>query len=64
MLARTLSVAKFELVFGRAELINELPALLEQVTDRDIAKAAAELRPDRRAVVELIAGGSARRERS
>ena len=59
VLARTLSVAKFELIFGRAELINELPALLAAVTDADIAAAARELRPDRRAVVELIAGGAA-----
>ncbi len=58
MLARTLTIAKFELIFGRAELVNELPALLAQVTDRDIAEGAAQLRPDRRAVVELIAGGA------
>jgi zinc protease len=53
-----LSVAKYELIFGRAELVNELPALLAAVTDDDIAAAARELRPDRRAVVELIAGGA------
>jgi zinc protease len=58
VLARTLSVAKYELIFGRAELVNELPALLAAVTDDDIAAAARELRPDRRAVVELIAGGA------
>ena len=58
VLARTLTIAKFELVFGRGELINELPALLAQVTEADIVNAAAQLRPDRRAVVELIAGGA------
>ena len=58
MLARTLSIAKFELMFGRAELVNELPALLAEISDGDIADAAKALRPDRRAVVELIAGAS------
>jgi predicted Zn-dependent peptidase len=58
VLARTLSIAKFELLFGRAELVNELPALLAEVGDGDIADAAKALRPDRRAVVELVAGAS------
>jgi zinc protease len=58
VLARTLSIAKFELLFGRAELVNELPALLAQISDGDIADAAKALPPDRRAVVELIAGAS------
>jgi zinc protease len=58
VLARTLSIAKFELIFGRAELLNDLPALLAEVTDADVAEAARRLRPDHRAVVELIAGGA------
>ena len=58
VLARTLSIARFELIFGRAELINELPAALAEVTDADIAAAARRLRPDQRAVVELIAGAA------
>ena len=58
VLARTLNFAKFELIFGRAELLNELPARLAAITEADIAAAAAELRPDNRAVVELIAGGA------
>jgi zinc protease len=58
VLARTLSIARFELIFGRAELINELPAALAEVTDADIAVAARRLRPDQRAVVELIAGAA------
>ena len=58
VLARTLAVAKFELIFGRAELVMELPSRLAAVTEADIAAAAAELRPDRRAVVELVAGGA------
>jgi zinc protease len=58
VLARTLSIARFELIFGRAELINELPAALAEVTDADLAAAARRLRPDQRAVVELIAGAA------
>jgi zinc protease len=58
VLARTLSIARFELIFGRAELINELPAALAEVTEADLAAAARRLRPDQRAVVELIAGAA------
>jgi predicted Zn-dependent peptidase len=58
VLARTLSIARFELIFDAAELINELPARLAEITEADVVAAAAELRPDRRAVVELIAGGA------
>ncbi len=59
VLGRTLAFAKFELVFGRAELVLELPTVLAAVTEQQIRAAAAQLRPDRRAVVELIAGGAA-----
>jgi predicted Zn-dependent peptidase len=58
VLSRALEFAKFELIFGRAELISELPARLAAVTDADVQAAAAALRPERRAVVELIAGGA------
>ncbi len=58
VLARTLAAARFELIFGRAELVNELPARLAEVTDADVAQAAAQMTPNRRAVVELIAGGA------
>lgn len=58
VLSRTLEFAKFELIFGRAELIAELPARLTAIIDADVQAAAAALRPDRRAVVELIAGGA------
>jgi hypothetical protein len=54
---RTLELAKFELVHGRAELIAELPGRLAAVGDDDLRAAAAALRPDRRAVLELVAGG-------
>ncbi|HET8583444.1 MAG TPA: pitrilysin family protein [Jatrophihabitans sp.] len=57
VLSRALEFAKFELLHGRAELIAELPARLAAITEADVRKAAGELRPERRAVLELIAGG-------
>ncbi len=57
-ISRTLEFAKFELVYGRAELIRELPQHLEAITEDAVRAAAAELRPDRRAVLELVAGGA------
>jgi predicted Zn-dependent peptidase len=59
VLSRTLEIAKFELVHGRAELITELPERLAAVTAADVQRAASTLRPDNRAVLELIAGGAA-----
>jgi predicted Zn-dependent peptidase len=56
---RTLELAKFELLHGRAELITELPARLAEVSEDAVRAAAAALQPDRRAVLELIAGGGA-----
>ncbi|SOD73182.1 predicted Zn-dependent peptidase [Jatrophihabitans sp. GAS493] len=58
VISRTLEFAKFELLFGRAELIAELPGRLAAITDADVQAAAAQLTPNRRAVVELIAGGA------
>ncbi len=58
VLNRTLELAKFELVHGRAELVNELPALIAAVGEQDVRAAAVALSPDRRAVLELVAGGA------
>ena len=58
MISRTLEFAKFELIHGRAELIAELPARLAAVTEDAVRSAAGGLRPDRRAVLELVAGGT------
>jgi predicted Zn-dependent peptidase len=57
VMSRTLELAKFELLHGRAELITELPDRLAAVTEDAIRAAAGALPPDRRAVLELIAGG-------
>lgn len=59
VLSRTLEFAKFELLHGRAELIADLPERLAAVSAADVRRAAAALRPDNRAVLELIAGGAA-----
>ena len=58
VLGRTLALATAELVHGRAELLMELPARLAAVTAAQVQEAAATLRPDRRAVLELVPGGS------
>ena len=58
VLARTLALAALEQQHGRAELLMELPGLIGAVTAEQVAAAAATLRPDRRAVVELVPGGA------
>jgi zinc protease len=56
VISRTLNFAKFELIYGRAELIAELPGRLAEVTEQAVRTAAGRLRPDGRAVLELVAG--------
>jgi predicted Zn-dependent peptidase len=58
VMSRTLAIAKFALVHGRAELVNEVPERLASISEAAVQKAAASLTPDRRAVLEVIAGGS------
>jgi predicted Zn-dependent peptidase len=58
VMSRTLELAKFELLHGRAELITELPGRLAAVGEDTVRAAAAALQPDRRAVLELVAGGA------
>jgi zinc protease len=53
---RSLEFAKFQTIFGDASVILRLPELMAQVTDDDIRQAAGRLRPDSRAIVELIPG--------
>jgi predicted Zn-dependent peptidase len=58
VLGRSLSMAVLEQQRDRAELINELPRLLGSVTPDQIAAAAATLRRDRRALLEIVPGGA------
>jgi len=58
VLGRTLSMAVLEQQRGRAELVNELPALVAEVTGPQVVEAAATLRPHRRALLEVVPGGA------
>jgi predicted Zn-dependent peptidase len=53
VMGRAQQLAVFEQQRSRAELVNELPGLLEQVTAGAVQKAARTLRPDNRALLEL-----------
>ncbi|GGL02054.1 M16 family metallopeptidase [Mangrovihabitans endophyticus] len=56
VLGRALPMAVLELQRGRPELLNELPRLVADVTEDQIATAAASLRPARRATLEVVPG--------
>jgi len=56
VLGRTLSMAAFEQQRGRAELVGELPALLGAVEEEQVRAAAAALRPERRARLDVVTG--------
>ena len=53
VLGRALNMSVFEQQRGRAELVNEVPALFAAVTPEAVAAAAATLGGDR-AVLELV----------
>jgi predicted Zn-dependent peptidase len=53
LLARTRALGAQEVLFGKAELVDELPGRLAAVTAEDIALAAKSLRPYSRAVLSL-----------
>jgi len=59
VLGRATTMAVFEQQRERAELVNELPALLTAVTTRQVQQAAATLTPDTRVVLELRPGRAA-----
>jgi predicted Zn-dependent peptidase len=59
VLGRATHAAVFEQQRGRAELLEELPGLLAQVTADEVTAAAATLGRDNRAVLELRPGGGA-----
>jgi zinc protease len=54
---RCLSIAGLELVHAAPAVVNELPRLLGEVTAAQLREAAAALRADRRASIELVPGG-------
>jgi predicted Zn-dependent peptidase len=59
VLGRALPMAVLELQRGRPELLNELPKLIGEVTEAQIKAAAAALRPENRATVEVVPGANA-----
>jgi len=59
VLGRALPMAVLELQRGRPELLNELPKLIGEVTGPQITAAAAALRPESRATVEVVGGAAA-----
>jgi zinc protease len=59
VLGRALPMAVLEEQRGDPGLLNELPRLVGQVTEAQIVAAAATLRPERRATVEVIPGAKA-----
>jgi zinc protease len=59
VLGRATAMAVFEQQRDRAELVDELPALLAAVTDAEVQAAAATLTADTRTVVELRPGSEA-----
>lgn len=56
VLGRATTMAVFEQQRGRAELVNELPDLLRQVTPEQVQAAAATLTPQTRTLLELRPG--------
>jgi zinc protease len=59
VLGRATTMSVFEQQRDRAELVNELPDLLREVSTAAVQAAAATLRPDNRAVLELRPEGAA-----
>ncbi len=58
VLGRALKMAVAEIQRGDAAGVNDLPRLVGEVTEDDITRAAATLRPERRASVEVLPGGA------
>ena len=58
VLGRALPMAVLQEQRGRPELLNDLPRLVGEVTEAQIVTAAATLRPERRATVEVVPGAT------
>ncbi|MBO0841423.1 MAG: insulinase family protein, partial [Sciscionella sp.] len=52
--SRTLAYGAAELLYGKAELVSELPTKAAELTVEDIAAAAKKMRPDARAVLTVM----------
>lgn len=59
-ISRNLIIAVLELLHGDPGLVNTLPHLLGEVTVDQVVAAAAAMRPQRRASVEVAPGGGSR----
>jgi zinc protease len=59
VLGRAQPMAVLEQQRGRPELINEVPKLIGEVTEEQVVAAAATLRPERRATIEVQPGAGA-----
>ena len=60
MASRTQALGAFELLFGDAGLVSELPGRIAAVTPEAVSAAAKSLRPDSRAVLTVNPVGGAR----
>ena len=58
VLGRALRMAVLELQRDNPALLNDLPHLIAEVTEEQIRAAAAALRPQRRASIEVMPGGA------
>jgi len=58
VLGRALRMAVLELQRDNPVLLNDLPHLIAEVTEEQIREAAAALRPQRRASIEVVPGGA------
>lgn len=58
VLGRALRMAVLELQRGNPGLLNDLPHQLAEVTEDQVRAAAAALRPNRRASIEVVPGGN------
>jgi len=58
VLGRALRMAVLELQRDNPALLNDLPHLIAEVTEEQIRQAAATLRPNRRASIDVVPGGA------
>lgn len=54
VMARTENLGLFELLHSRAELLGELPGIIEQITANDVAEAAESLDPEQSALLRVV----------